>query len=82
MNENSNYIMAGNASEIGSLMDYRNNNEILATSEEENDINNQNYMNQRIIRVDLSSNSNIITNDQGGKVDLYYGLKTTKKKKD
>jgi hypothetical protein len=81
MNENSNYIMAGNASEIGSLMDYRNNNEIVATSEEENDINNQNYMNQRIIRGDLSSNSNVIINDQGGKVDLNYGLKTTKKKK-
>ena len=60
INENNNYIIAGNASELASPKDYKNNNiDVEKTSEEEserraeinayNDEDYQNYMNKRII---------------------------------
>ena len=86
LNENKNYIIAGNASEIATPMDFKNTNDIVVTSEDESDrhgelafssINYQN-INKKIIRKD-SNDKNVLGNDQGGKVDLYYGLINHKK---
>jgi len=89
LNENNNYIIAGNALEIGSPVEYKNNNELPGSSEEDsdrqgelffyNDTSIQNYTNKRILKGDMNNNSNIIEKDQGGKVDLYYGIVNKKK---
>ena len=89
--ENNNYIIGYNTSEIASPMapiEYNNNNELVGTSEEEsekqkelvfyNELDYQNYMNKKIIRTDLYNND-VIENDDGGKVDLYYGIMNNKK---
>ena len=91
MNENENnknYIIAGNASEIASPKEFKNTNEMAGTSEEDsekqadlifyNENDYQNFMNKKIIRTDFNNN-NIIENDQGGKIDLYYGIMNNKK---
>ena len=83
--ENNNYIIAGNSLQIASPKEYKFTNE----SEEEesdrqgelifyNEKDYQNYMNKKIIRTDFNNN-NFIENDQGGKVDLYYGIMNNKK---
>ena len=86
-NENKNYL-AGNASETASPKEYKIINDMAGTSEEEsekqaelifyNKNDYQNYMNKKIIRTDVFNN-NIIDNDKGGKVDLYYGIMNNKK---
>ena len=78
-----NYIIAGNTSEIGSPMEYKNNNYILGTSEDESDhqgelifynnADHHNYMNKRI-KVDEGKNPNLGGQDHGGKVNLNYGM--------
>ena len=76
-----NYVIAGNTSETGSPIGYKNNNNyILGTSEDDseqhveiayyNDGELQNYMNKRIIKAD----NDTFGHGGGGKVDLYYGL--------
>jgi hypothetical protein len=86
INENNNYIIAGNASEIASPKGYRNNNDMLGTSEEESehrtevilykDDDYQNYMNKNIISAEQNQDnynyrrSKNIGKDIGGKVDL------------
>ena len=86
INENNNYIIAGNASEIASPKGYRNNNDMLGTSEEESehrtevilykDDDYQNYMNKNIISAEPNQDnynykrSKNIGKDIGGKVDL------------
>ena len=77
----SNYIIAGNTSETGSPIAYKNNNNyIFGTSEEDSEqhaenlyINNryaQNYMNKRIIKYENDAKRQ----NYGGKVDLSYGI--------
>ena len=86
INENNNYIIAGNTSEIASPKEYRNNNDIIGTSEEESDHRTevvlyrddeyQNYMNKNIIPAEPNQEyytyrrNNNIGKDIGGKVDL------------
>ena len=95
INENNNYIIAGNASELASPKDYKNNNiDVEKTSEEEserraeinayNDEDYQNYMNKRIINapnqeiiITGRNINNSLGLDQGGKIDLNYGVKNT-----
>ena len=95
INENNNYIIAGNASELASPKDYKNNNiDVEKTSEEEserraeinayNDEDYQNYMNKRIINapnqeiiITGRNINNSLGLDQGGKIDLNYGMKNT-----
>ena len=96
LNDNNNYIIAGNASELASPKDFKNNIEIEKTSEEEserreeineyNDEGYQNYMNKRIINAPNQENTtagrninNSLGMDQGGKIDLYYGVRNTDK---
>ena len=95
INDNNNYIIAGNASELASPKDYNNNNiDVEKESEEEserrqeineyNDEDYQNYMNKRIINAPnqeiIITGRNINSSlglDQGGKIDLNYGIKNT-----
>ena len=76
-----NYIIAGNTFETGSPIGYKNNNNyIMGTSEEDSDQHVeiaypidgdvQNYMNKRIIKYD----NDIMGQRHGGKVDLSYGI--------
>ena len=67
INENNNYIIAGNASEIASPKEYRNNNDIIGSSGEESehrtevilykDDDYQNYMNKNIISAESNQDN-------------------------
>ena len=76
-----NYILAGNTSGIASPIEYKNNNNfILGTSEEESEPqadfyggDYQNYMNKQIIKSDI--NNDMLEHEPGGRINLYYGMK-------
>ena len=82
--EINNYVIAGNSLQIASPKEYKFTNESEEESDRQaelvfyNEQDYQNYMNKKIIRTDFNNN-NIIENDQGGKVDLYYGIMNNKK---
>ena len=81
-----NYYIAGNVSGTGSPNAYKSNNYILGTSDEESDHQNdvrilneeeyQNYRNNRIRRPNINEieDDNYIEYEQGGKVNLNYGI--------
>ena len=80
-----NYILAGNTSGIASPIEYKNNNNyILGTSEEESepqadfygDRDYQIYMNKKIIKGDI--NNDILEHELGGRINLYYGVNNSK----
>ena len=81
-----NYILAGNTSGIASPIEYKNNNNfVLGTSEEESDPQGdfygdrdyRNYMNKQIIKNDI--NNDISEHELGGRINLYYGIKNNNK---